>query len=192
MARRLNIVVSQPRASYFTGGGEIVSLEQCKRLSISHNLTLLTTARPDSDVFKLFREEAPQVKLLNFPIREEIFDTPAGHSQVRWDREALEFGLAIYDYLLRAQFDLVVTHYSVDSLVIPQRHYNILHLHGVPESRRDLDRRSISRAGSFISVSDFIAREWTAMYGLPEIVTCYNGIDEKKFRPEEIEERGTP
>lgn len=57
----IKILVYQPRASYYTGGGEVYSLQNCKFfVKLGHDVTLLTTKSSfikESDYFIKSKEE---------------------------------------------------------------------------------------------------------------------------------------
>ena len=80
----MKILVYQPRASYFVGGGEVYPLQNVKFFArLGHDVTLLTT-RADylkqSLYFENFVKENPKVKVEYLELDEnykEIYDTPA-------------------------------------------------------------------------------------------------------------------
>lgn len=92
----MKILIYQPRASYFVGGGEVYPLQNAKFFAkLGHDVTLLTTKADfleESEYFKDFIKENPGVKIEYLILDDnfkEIYDIPAGIDWTRWDRESL-------------------------------------------------------------------------------------------------------
>lgn len=188
---RLKILIHQPRLSYYLGGGETVPLEQARILSVfGHTVEILTSRGPKfSTVFKDFCKQNPQIRIhfLKLPEKgQEVYKEEPGRRWFRWDVESILFGQrAIGFYSLnKRRWDLVITHLLSDSLFIPPDYINILHLHGVPAEKREIDNIFLKRPDRFIAVAKFVKRGWETLYPQlkkEKIKICYNGIDTKKF-----------
>lgn len=179
----MRIAIHQPRVSYYTGGGEVVPLEQAKRIAHAHEVTILTSNRPKSDLFLKFLAEDNNVNVRYFEVPAEIYAMPAGHSQLRWDMESLAFGALTEGFYNSNEFDLVVTHYSTDGIAFPKGCRNILHLHGFPDYYSEFCARNLQIPAGFVSVADFVTRGWQRLYQIKDVITCHNGIDESHFVP---------
>ena len=175
----MKLAIHQPRVSYFVGGGEIVPLEQASRLKNNHEVHLITSDRPKSDVLEKFINDNPEIEIRYFSIPDEIYEIQAGHNQIRWDSESLEFGKATSDFYKEEHFDAVITHYTTDSIFMPKN--NILHLHGFPHMYRDLDALCLKVPKGYVSVAKFVSENWKNMHNLNDIRLNYNGISHQKF-----------
>lgn len=191
----MKIAIHQPRISYYYGGGERVPLEQAHHFSErDHDVTIITVRSPvESALFRAFRKDNPRVRIVCFEpslklagiLRREL-----GHSRRRIDQESIEFGKMTMNFYKENQFDIVATHYTVDSLFIPRNQNVILELHGCSVQRRMLDKRSIDRANTLTSVARSVSDHWRSMYKLKRpIYLTYNGVDSLRFKPERCPKR---
>ncbi|MBU1200683.1 glycosyltransferase family 4 protein [Patescibacteria group bacterium] len=186
----MKILVHQPRLSYFIGGGETVPLQQAEILSqLGHKVEILTSKPPKySEIYEEFKIKNPQVLLHELELKDsqrDIYKEIPGKDWSRWDREAIYFGQTANDfYSLANDYDLVVTHLLSDSLFVPLKYNNVLHLHGVPSKWRSFDEIFLSRPNHFVSVSEYVTKGWRTLYPLlreRSIDTCYNGINSNKY-----------
>lgn len=183
----MRIAIHQPRVSYYTGGGETVPLMQASYLSRNNDVTIVTSSRPESDMFLEFARQHPGVEIQRFEVPSAIYDTAPGVSQWRWDDESIAFGLATRGFYADNSFDIVATHYTIDSLLLPRNARNVLQLHGVPSTHRTLDAAALTVPSGLLSVAESVSRGWRSMYGLRGIETCYNGVDAQRFSPGNVE-----
>lgn len=91
----MKILIYQPRASYYTGGGEVYPLQNAKFFDkLGHDVTLLTTKASfikQSDYFKNFLKECPGVKIEYLELNDkfkDIYDEVPGVDWLRWDKES--------------------------------------------------------------------------------------------------------
>ena len=188
----MKIAIHQPRISYYIGGGERVPLEQAKYLSKLGHLVTIVTIRPNkkSLLFKSFIKNNPLVKIEYFEPSnklKQLYGIDLGQNRYRCDAESLEFGHLTEKYYQRNIFDLVAAHYTVDVLKIPRNQNTILHLHGCPAHKRNIDNRSLRRADNFISVAKYVRDFWREMHHIEKpIFLAYNGVNNNYFRPIKI------
>ena len=186
----MKLLVHQPRLSYFIGGGETVPLQQAETLSQLGNKVEILTSKPPkySEIYSECKSKNPQIIFHELELQgdqKKIYEEVPGKDWSRWDKEALFFGQAAFDfYSQKNNYDLVITHLLSDSLFVPLRYDNVLHLHGVPSERRAFDEIFLTRPNHFVSVSKYVGKGWKNLYPELEntaIETCYNGIDTDKF-----------
>ena len=94
--RKLKILVYQPRASYYIGGGEVYPLQNVKYFaSLGHDVTLLTTKADfikESDYFVDTIKKDKKIKIEYLELDEgykDIYDVTPGMDWERWDKESL-------------------------------------------------------------------------------------------------------
>ena len=189
----MRIVIHHPRVSYYSGGGEVVPLEQAKFLAkMGHRVTVLTRkVRKVSPVFRAFLAskgkgvEVIEVKLP--PAYDKILQEPPGQRWLRWDIESVLFGQFCQSFYQSHQrsIDLVITHGTTDSLLIPRQFVNVVHLHGNPSDMTDVIRLSLLRPDGACAVSKSVYEYWKPFWptGRP-LKLIHNGIDHHKFFPD--------
>ena len=186
----MKIAIHQPRVSYYYGGGERVPLEQASHFSkLGNDVSVITTeVNNKSKLFLDFQKNNPKVKIVAFKPTDklkEIYKKELGQSRHRADAESLEFCRMTKNFYLANQFDIVATHYTVDSLYIPNNQFVVLELHGCPSKRRTIDARSLERADALVCVAEYVGNFWKEMYSITrQIYLTYNGIDSSYYTPE--------
>ena len=188
--RYLNIAIHNAQISHYTGGTERLIGEQLKNLLDYPNLsiTLVTTKTIlPSDIYK----EILKTKKRNFRIKElgnldEIIKSNKydANNPTKWHFESIEFGKMCSNFYQKNKFDLIITHFSTDSLFVPLGSKNILHLHGYPLNASELGEISLQRPNHFIAVSEFVKSKWIELYpklNKENISVVYPGIDVSKF-----------
>ena len=183
----MNIAIHNCQFSNHLGGTErLISYQIKELLNIKEvKLTLITKkVRNPSFFFKDTRElNKNNFELIEIEIPKS--DNPySSNNPFKYHIESIDFGLAAQSIYSKRNFDLVVTHFSTDSLFIPRNQKNILHLHGVPTKHSEIGEISTRRPDNFISVSKYVKRRWLELY--PTIEECkirvvYPGIDTEKF-----------
>lgn len=184
----MKILVYQPRASYYTGGGEVYPLQNCVFFSkLGHDVTLLTTKASfikESDYFVKFKNENPNVKIDYLELDENyknIYSLEAGVDWERWDEESLWVSRLAYEYLLNNKFDMVAIHNVIDDLAVPDNVRHVLHLHGSPNEMNYLCKMILKREKNLIAVSENVKDKWTSLGVNNPIKICTNAIDENMF-----------
>lgn len=184
----MKILIYQPRVSYYTGGGEVYPLQNCKFfVKFGHDVTLLTTKASfieESEYFIKFREENPLVKIeyLNLDDNyKEIYENTPGIDWERWDEESLWVSRLAYTYLLNNKFDIVAIHNVVDSLAVPDNVRHVLHLHGSPNEMNYICKLILKKEKNLIAVSEKVKEKWINLGVNNNIKICTNAIDEDTF-----------
>lgn len=192
----MKILVYQPRASYFVGGGEVYPLQNVKFFArLGHDVTLLTT-RADylkqSLYFENFVKENPKVKIEYLDLDEnfkEIYDTPAGVDWTRWDRESLWVSRLAYQYMDSHDFDIIAVHNVIDTLAVPFNKKHILQLHGSPMEMNYICKLVLEKEKKLIAVSKNVEKKWVELGANPNMTICTNAIDDEVFVPDENNSR---
>lgn len=182
----MKIAIHNPRISYFVGGGEVIPLEHARLLSqMGHEITIITSKiKKESDVFRNFKKENPKINFVFFKLPEKfqnIYQVKPGMDQNRWDIESLNFGRLTLPYYQNNKFDLVAVHYLWDCLGVSPNQKIVLHLHGFPHYKRELDEVAIKIPDKFIAVAKYVKNNWAKVFRIRNIYLCYNGIDTQKF-----------
>ena len=192
----MKILVYQPRASYYTGGGEVYPLQNCKFfVKLGHDVTLLTTKSSfikESDYFIKFKEENPLVKIVYLELDEnykEIYERTPGMDWERWDEESLWVSRLAYTYLLNNKFDIVAIHNVIDDLAVPDNVRHVLHLHGSPNEMNYICKLILKKEKNLIAVSKNVRDKWTNIGVTNSIKICTNAIDENTFYWNKAKER---
>ena len=191
----MKIAIHQPRASYYIGGGERIPLEQAKYLDkLGHKITIITSdIKNKSSLFSDFKKNCPRVKIEAFEPSDKlkkIYKTDLGQNRRRCDQESLEFGRMTRKYYVENKFDVVAVHYTVDAVLIPDNQKVVLHLHGCPAKKRDIDSRSIKRADYLVAVSKYVGNFWKKMYGIRRPISlAYNGVNVRYFYPKAVNKK---
>ncbi len=189
----MKIAVHNAQFSYHIGGAERLIYDQIQNLLNYPNveLTLITTKTSfKSPFFKKIKElerEKRNIKIITFNGLEKIriLNPYDSNNPFRWHLESLIFGLEAYQFYKKNKFDLIITHFSTDSLFIPINQKNILHLHGTPLSSSEIGTLSIEKPSAFVSVSENVKEGWIKLYPkLNEklIKVVYPNINEEKFK----------
>lgn len=186
----MKILIYQPRLSYYTGGGEVVPVQQAIYLSkLGHQVTVVTTRASfnKKSELLLLLERTDGVRLVYIDIPEKfkwIYDSVPGENWERWDQESLQIGLLARDRIQELKYDLGVVHLLLDRVALPEDRKNVVHLHGYPNEFQYHHKLFGGLSESYISVSDKISSVWHEI--LPPSSRSFvvkNGIDTQKFRP---------
>lgn len=192
----MKILIYQPRASYFVGGGEVYPLQNAKFFAkLGHDVTLLTTKADfleESEYFKDFIKENPDVKIEYLILDDnfkEIYDIPAGIDWTRWDRESLWVARLAYEYLNKYDYDIIAVHNVIDTLAVPFNKRHILELHGSPTELNYICKFVLEREKKLIAVSQNVKEKWIKLGASPNITICTNAIDDTVFVPDKLNKR---
>jgi glycosyltransferase involved in cell wall biosynthesis len=187
----MKLAIYQPRASYFVGGGEVVSLQEARCLALAgHQVTLITTRASfikPSEYFSHFVKNNPKVKVeyITLPIELRwIYLEVPGQRWIRWDYESLYVGRLAFVYFLKNKFDLLLVHNYLDSIAVPPDQKSILYLHGYPPMSNYLHELLSVIPSIFIADSLLIKEKWQNLVNLTGIRVATNGIDTLFFQPQ--------
>lgn len=192
----MNILIYQPRCSYYVGGGEVVALEQARFFQMSgHKVTILTTKTPfidESGYFKEFKENNNAISIEYIELDKSfanIYTQDSGINWKRWDLESYYVGLKSRAMLgsLEEKHDTTIFHGVADTIAANNIKKSVLYLHGYPDTENYFQNICLYGATNMIAVSHRIKREWIKLANLnPEnIAVQHNGIDTSNFYPEE-------
>lgn len=182
---KMKIAIHQPRLSYYVGGGEIIPLEQAKRLAKNNEVHIITSDYEKSDVFKKFLEENRNIQIHYFKLPNFVYHKKPGQDQMRWTIESVEFCKATFEFYKNHEFDCVISHQAVDNIFIPLNQKIILHLHGFPHEYREIESIALGNCIGFTSVAKFVGENWQKIHKFnKKIYLNYNGVDEKRFSPD--------
>lgn len=192
----MKILIYQPRASYFVGGGEVYPLQNAKFFAkLGHDVTLLTTKADfleESEYFKDFVRENKNIKIEylildnNF---KEIYDIPPGIDWTRWDRESLWVARLAYEYLNKYDYDIIAIHNVIDTLAVPFNKRHILELHGSPTELNYICKLVLEREKKLIAVSQNVKEKWIKLGASTDIAICTNAIDDTAFVADKLNKR---
>ena len=184
----MKILIYQPRASYFTGGGEVYPLQNAKFFStLGHDVTLLTIKADfliPSDYFTNFVNDNKNIKIDYLQLDESfryIYDVPAGIDWARWDRESLWVSRLAYQYMCSNKFDIIAIHNVIDALAVPFGIKHYLHLHGAPSELNYICKFVLEKEKNLVAVSNNVASKWIKLGANSDMKICTNAIDEKIF-----------
>lgn len=183
----MNILISNSRASYYTGGTEVVSLHQATGLArLGHDITYLVREAPEHTGYYADFQDTIQRESLPIRIGEIATRAPYGngHSWPIWNQEAAAFGVAAqsaYRDAIDDGIDLSVAHMATDSLYVPETSPHALHLHGTPRSRDSLIDVSMTRPDHSIAHSSSIHDWWSGNYPTMPMDIFRNGVPVDMF-----------
>lgn len=190
----MNIYIHQPRVSYYVGGDELISLDQARILSKNNKVTIVTTKTKESEIFRRFQKNNPKVKVFKFELPDICKKKHLDKYFYDWTLESLFFGEKLSNFYLKEKPDLVATHFVMDSLFIPKRIRNVLHLHGVPPLKmgfeKELYNESLAKPKAFVAVADYIKNGWEELFPFLKEKPVYmipNGVNINKFKPKNVE-----
>lgn len=187
----MDITIHNAQFSYHIGGTERLIYEQIKNLINYEDIkiTLVTAQTKNKSPFYKEIEELnnKRLKIFTFGGVESLgipnrFDS---NNPCRWHLESFNFGLQTQEFYKKHKSDLIITHFSTDSLFVPRRFVNVLHFHGFPLESSELGELSLDRPDFFISVSNYVKNRWVSLYPFlknKNIKVIYPGIDTSKFK----------
>lgn len=130
----MKILIYQPRASYFTGGGEVYPLQNAKFFAkLGHDVTILTTKADflvPSEYFTNFVNDNKSIHIEYLELDDNFkstYDEPAGIDWRRWDRESLWVSRLAYEYISKHEFDIIAIHNVIFLLVISMFYICMVH-----------------------------------------------------------------
>lgn len=190
----MNILIYQPRVSYYVGGAEIVAREQARFLQkLGHHVSILTTRSDYIEPCKSFHEFIDEnsdidIHYLDLPqALAWIYEQKAGHDWDRWNLESLNVARHALSHFDFTPFDLIAYHNVLDAIGCPLQMPSIIHLHGYPETIDDMCRLVLmEEQRPLVAVSNLVGQKWKELASIKQTVpTIYNGIDTKRFAPED-------
>lgn len=175
------IAIHSPRVSYYTGGAERYILNLTKELIKSRKKILLITydAPKKSEWFKeFFRKYNKNIVLLKCTnLDKNFYKYKQATNPKIWDEESRIFSKEAKKFYLNSNICTIVYHYCVDCLNIPKGKKTILHLHGLPDRKRNIENKAIKKPNKIIAVSSYIAKGWKKLHNIRKRISIvHNGI----------------
>ena len=183
----MKILIYQPRASYYVGGGEVVAINQAIHLIKSgHEVIFITTSAEwlvESEIFKKFKSEFPDnVFQFTIPLKlKYIYDIEPGHDWLRWDLESLHVSLEAKAFILKNIYDIGICHLPLDLIALNPNLRNIVYLHGYPSTLNYACKILLDSQQDYIAVSNTVKSFWDKLIENKDINVVYNGIDTGQF-----------
>lgn len=184
----MKILIYQPRASYYTGGGEVYPLQNAKFFEkLGHDVTVLTTKASfikESEYFKKFKKENKNVKIEYLELDDnfkEIYERTPGIDWERWDEESLWVSRLAHQYMLNNKYDIVTIHNVIDNLAVPFDYPHVLHLHGSPMEMNYICKLILKKEKNLIAVSEKVKEKWKLLGVENDIGICTNAVDGDMF-----------
>ncbi|MES3005444.1 MAG: glycosyltransferase family 4 protein [Patescibacteria group bacterium] len=185
----MKLLIYQPRASYYVGGGEVVAINQARYLiKIGFDVYFVTSKASwlsESDAFKKFKQDFSN-NILQIDIPDNlkyIYDIEAGSDWKRWDLESIHFGLYVKEFIKDIKYNLGICHLPLDLVALNNSQKNIIFLHGYPASLNYACELILHNQHEYIAVSKKVKDEWQRLLGNVNIDVVYNGVDTEYFSP---------
>lgn len=192
----MNILINQPRSSYFVGGGEMISFDHAINFLKLNNEVSFITINPKSigseyseQYKKFFDEYKEKINFIEIEQDEKIKDIykiKPGENRCRWNVESIYFNKKLHEFIVNENkyYDVMLSYYNLDAVFIPQTHVkkNVLYLCGYPKQVDDYQ-------GSFLSVYDKViaiskeTQEYWQKYRNDKISVISTGVDYARFSP---------
>lgn len=191
----MKLLIYQPRASYYVGGGEVVAINQAIHLIKKGFDVCFATSRAswlkESEIFKNFKNTFPEnILQVDIPDRIRlIYDIKPGADWFRWDLESLHFGLYVKETINNVKYDVGICHLPLDLVALDSLKRNIVYLHGYPSTINYACELVLYNQKKYIAVSGKVKEEWQKLIDDKDVEVVYNGIDTSYFSPDEKENK---
>lgn len=175
------IAVHAPRVTYYQGGAERYVLNLLIELSKrDKKISLISYDAPKKtgwfkDFTKKFKGNIYLLKSKKIDKKFKIFKSASKPSI--WDMESKLFGEEASKFYLKNKFEVIICHYTVDCLYLPENLKIYLHLHGLPDKKRKKENIGIKIPKKIIAVSNYVAEGWKRLHSIKKrIFIVPNGI----------------
>ncbi len=162
----MKIAIIQPRASYYVGGGEKVSLRHAVHLSkIEGNSVDFFTIKPVDNKYSPIYHDLKNSKVNVFEknVADEfidIYNIEPGLNQERWDRESIMFKDLILEDVLFNGYDVVISYYVGDVLIKNTKTSNVVYLGGHSRENIAWQGKVLNYCIATISNSENVQMMW--------------------------------
>lgn len=190
----MHIIINQPRASYFVGGGELISFDHAINFIKLGDAVTFITINPDSIGLKRsdqylnfcerFNDKIKIIEINQSKKITDIYEISPGENRCRWNIESIFYNQELYDFLILngVSYDCILSYYNLDAVFIPKKliKTNVLYLCGYPKQQDDYQ-------GSFLSVYDKVfaiseeTKNYWQKYRENEINIISTGVDFERF-----------
>lgn len=192
----MKIIINQPRASYFVGGAEMISLDHAiNLLHLGHEISFITILPKSinlnySPQFEKFKKEYSEkiniIEIEQDKKIEYIYDIQPGEDRCRWNVESIFYNQKLYEYInyRRKKFDVIFSYYNLDAVFIPRKYIrkNVLYLCGIPKEQNDFQGSFLSAYDKVLAISNEVKQSWEK-YCRYEIKVVSTGVDCNRFAP---------
>lgn len=198
------IAINQPRASYFVGGAEVVSLKHTKALLELGHRARFYTLKPDSigqeyttrflELKELEDSNGDQLRIVELdqdPRALDIYNTMPGEDKSRWYTEAMFHNRVLFETLVRDEppVDVLLSYYQFDALAVPTNvRQNILYLCGIPSTENNLRTSQLAMYDQLFAINDKVKDYWQ-QFDQREIQAVTTGVDIPKSTSEKRENK---
>lgn len=190
------IAVNNPRASYFVGGGEIVSMEHAKHLAQRGIKVYFFTINPQSvqlhysQQYLQFKDaHSDKITFVEINMEEranKVYLPLHAKTKHRWFNEAMLYNRGLYSAIERTNivFDGLLSCFNLDALVIPSDKVkkNIVYLSGVPEEESMFRTTFLAMYDKVLAITDEVRDYWQKYSSVP-IQVIHTGVDAVRFCP---------
>lgn len=192
----MQIIINQPRASYYIGGAEMISFQHAKFFSYKDIVTFISVS-PRSicknyskqylDFKKKYKDRILFIELDMPKKYSYIYDIAEGFNRFRWNWESI-----IYNRLLnlfvnsryeKSVIDVIFSYYILDSIIINKKiiKNNCLYLCGTPKKEDDFQGSFLISYDKTIAISGNTKDYWQK-YSKTEIPVIPTGVDSSRFK----------
>lgn len=188
------VAINQPRASYFVGGAEVVSLRHTRSLVELGHRANFYTLNPHSigetysghfEELKTLEDERPDqltiVELDQDPraLEMDIYSITPGEDKTRWYTEAMFYNRVLFEHLMNDEesTDVLFSYYQFDALAVPASRVrkNVLYLCGIPSTENNLRTSQLAMFDQLFAISDPVRDYWQQFEKRP-IETITSGV----------------
>lgn len=192
----MKIIINQPRASYFVGGGELISFDHAINLLTLGNEVAFITINPMSVGLKYSEQYRSFVDTYQNRIRIieinqdnkalEIYKIVPGEDRCRWNIESIFYNKKLSEYLSQngELYDAMLSYYNLDAVYLPSKLImkNVLYLCGTPKQRDDYQGSFLSVYDTVIAITENVQKYWQK-YRTEKINVISTGVNYNKFKP---------
>ena len=182
----MKIIVSQPRLSYYVGGGEKTPAKHIEYLTkLGVDVTLVTLKPPKrvqySPIFNNLIKTTPTLKVIEITIPskyESLYEEAPGINRDRWEKECIFFGNLFVCTLQKLNFDLVSYYYLTDSIFKTSNGRSVCHLFGYPQKYDQIMKTFLNMNDLLISISKQVYKKWSRLvYKSTSHIIINSGVD---------------
>lgn len=190
------IAVNNPRASYFVGGGEIVSMEHARHLAQRGIKVYFFTINPKSVQLQYsqqyvrfknaYRDKITFVEISMEDRADKVYLSLHHKTKHRWFNEAMLYNRGLYSAIEKTNivFDVLLSCFNLDALVIPSGKVkrNVVYLSGVPEEESMFRTTFLAMYDKVLAITDEVRDYWQKYSSVP-IQVVHTGVDAVRFCP---------
>lgn len=190
----MKIIINQPRASYFVGGAEMISLDHAANMLKLGNEVYFFTIAPKSigldysiQFKKFYDEYSNKIHFIEIDQDDKIksiYNIQPGEDRCRWNIESIFYNQKLYDYIFndKTKYDIIFSYYNLDAVFIPKEfiNKNVLYLCGIPREQNDFQGSFLSIYDIVLAISKEVKESWKKYYK-GEMKVLHTGVDCNKF-----------